>query len=74
MIGALLGEPVQVLWDEWRLADQRYYVSDTSAFTQLTGWRPQVSIEAGLARITAWLTTIREDLRESLLATAAGQP
>lgn len=40
---------------ETRLADQPYYVSDTSAFTAATGWRPGVSIEEGLEALTAWL-------------------
>ncbi len=30
-------------------ADQRYYVSDTSAFRQATGWEPRVGVAAGPA-------------------------
>jgi CDP-paratose 2-epimerase len=35
----------------WRPADQRYYVSDVSAFAAACGWRPRVGIEEGLARL-----------------------
>jgi CDP-paratose 2-epimerase len=36
---------------EWRPADQRYYVSDVSAFAAACGWRPRVGIEEGLGRL-----------------------
>ena len=32
MIGDLLDEPPPISWDDWRVADQRWYVSDTRAF------------------------------------------
>jgi CDP-paratose 2-epimerase len=56
MIGELTGEPPKVVWDEWRAADQRYYVSDTSAFGSLTGWKPRVRVASGLASLHEWLT------------------
>jgi CDP-paratose 2-epimerase len=56
MIGELIGEPPRVLWDEWRAADQRYYVSDNSAFANLTGWKPRVRVSSGLASLHDWMT------------------
>ena len=56
MIGRLTGEQPQIRWDEWRVADQRYYVSDTSAFAQLTGWNPRVPVRSGIASLHDWLT------------------
>jgi len=50
-IGELTGEPPQTLWDDWRVADQRWYVSDTSRFRELTGWRPRVAVREGLAEL-----------------------
>ena len=41
--------------EPWRPADQRYYVSDTSKFESITGWRPRVSVPDGIERLTAWL-------------------
>jgi CDP-paratose 2-epimerase len=71
MIGELLGEKPVVHWDDWRLADQRYYVSDTSAFRKLTGWKPRTALEAGLARLYEWLA--REHGPARPLLVAAGQ-
>jgi CDP-paratose 2-epimerase len=56
LITQLRGEAPQIDWDEWRVADQRWYVSDTRAFSELTGWRPRVGVAEGLARLHAWLT------------------
>jgi CDP-paratose 2-epimerase len=38
-----------------RIGDQRYYVSDTRAFTEATGWRPRVGVSEGLGRLGGWL-------------------
>jgi CDP-paratose 2-epimerase len=66
LITELLGEAPQINWDEWRVADQRWYVSDTRAFGELTGWRPRVGVTEGLARLHAWLTGAREVRRAAL--------
>jgi CDP-paratose 2-epimerase len=70
MIGELLGEPPQVERGDWRVADQRYYVSDVRAFSELTGWRPRVSVPDGLARLHEWLTATS---RSRSTAVAAGR-
>ncbi len=41
----------------WRNGDQYYYVSDTSKFHSLTGWKPTVDIECGLMRLYDWINT-----------------
>ena len=55
LIGALEGQPARVRFDDWRVGDQRYYVSDTRAFQRLTGWEPQVSVRDGVERLHRWL-------------------
>ena len=40
--------------------DQRYYVSDTRKFSELTGWHPQVAVTEGMARLCEWLRDRRE--------------
>jgi len=52
-------------WGATRIGDQRYYVSDTRRFSQLTGWAPRVGIEDGLMRLHAW---VRESAGESTYA------
>ncbi|MBV9943287.1 MAG: NAD-dependent epimerase/dehydratase family protein [Solirubrobacterales bacterium] len=54
-ISELLGQRPKVLWGAWRVADQRYYVSDISAFSRLTGWKPRVPVQIGIARLYEWL-------------------
>ncbi len=55
MIGSLTGQAPVTEWGQWRAADQRYYVSDTAAFQSLTGWKPRVSVQEGIARLYEWL-------------------
>ena len=54
-IAALNGRRPRLLFDEWRVGDQRWYVSDHRKFTLRTGWQPQVGIEDGVRRLHAWL-------------------
>ena len=55
MLEELTGQTPDVSFDDWRPGDQRYYVSDTSAFTAATGWRPRVSPRQGVRRLADWL-------------------
>ena len=50
-IERLIGRRPSLCFADWRSADQRYYVSDTTAFTQATGWRPTVGVSEGLRRL-----------------------
>ena len=34
---------------QWRVGDQRWYVSDTRAFQAATGWKPRVAAADGIA-------------------------
>jgi CDP-paratose 2-epimerase len=38
-----------------RAGDQRYYVSDSSKFRNLTGWQPKVPLCTGIRRLYDWL-------------------
>jgi CDP-paratose 2-epimerase len=55
LLGELEGERPQPAFEDWRIADQRWYVSDPRAFQALTGWAPQVGVREGVARLRAWL-------------------
>jgi CDP-paratose 2-epimerase len=45
----------QVQFAPWRPGDLRYYVSDTSKFERLTGWRAKTSVAEGLRHLQRWL-------------------
>jgi CDP-paratose 2-epimerase len=59
-LGQVLGEQPEYRLEEWRPADQRYYVSDTRKFAVATGWAPTVSVSEGVQRLAAWLTRQRK--------------
>jgi nucleoside-diphosphate-sugar epimerase len=40
---------------EWRLADQRFYVSNIDKITKLCGWEPSISLEDGLENFSKWI-------------------
>jgi CDP-paratose 2-epimerase len=54
-IEELHGERPELHFEAWRTGDQRYYVSDTAAFEEATGWNRRVSAEEGIARLYRWL-------------------
>jgi CDP-paratose 2-epimerase len=40
---------------DWRIGDQKYYVSNTNRFSEKTGWRPNTRVETGLRALHEWL-------------------
>ena len=41
-----------------RTGDQRYYVSDVTAFSEATGWAPRTSVANGLEGLAHWLDSV----------------
>jgi CDP-paratose 2-epimerase len=72
MISGLRGEDCDVELDDWRPADQRYYVSDTRKFATATGWRPRYSVRQGVTRLYKWLEAQRR--RPRLVVPASNRP
>jgi CDP-paratose 2-epimerase len=60
----------EVTYGRWRKGDQRWYVSDTTAFQRTTGWQPSIGVSEGLDRLIAWLREAA-DLRTDGLRTGA---
>jgi CDP-paratose 2-epimerase len=58
-IAADEGRPAERRFAEWRRGDQRYYVSDTSAFRRETGWAPRIGVREGIGRLRVWLESLR---------------
>lgn len=54
-IGDLCGRAPAVEFGPWRVGDQRWYVSDTRAFSAATGWAPLVDVDEGVPRLVEWL-------------------
>ncbi len=74
-IADLTRERPCVTFDDWRLGDQRYYVSDTRKFAAATRWTPRVGVGEGVARLHDWLQRIRaEEAAPSVPLDAAACP
>jgi CDP-paratose 2-epimerase len=55
LIAELEGEQPLVHFDQWRPADQQYYVSDIRKFSRATGWTPRISVREGITHLVDWL-------------------
>lgn len=53
-IRSLTRSKVEIEWGPERLADQRWFVADTSRARDVLGWRPKVSIREGLRKLHDW--------------------
>jgi CDP-paratose 2-epimerase len=57
MIARLAGHPVSVRFADWRPGDQPVYISDIRKAERDLGWRPRVSVPAGVERLWRWIDT-----------------
>lgn len=55
LLAGLHDGDLSICFEDWRAADQRYYVSDTSKFSELTGWKPRVGVNEGVKRLYEWI-------------------
>ncbi len=55
LIGDLHGTHPEVRFEDWRPADQQYYVSDTRKFTNATGWFARTEMRCGVEKLYHWL-------------------
>jgi CDP-paratose 2-epimerase len=55
LIGAFQDSRPEIKTEDWRVGDQRYYVSDTRKFKAATGWAARVSVREGVQRLYEWL-------------------
>jgi CDP-paratose 2-epimerase len=54
-IEAMIGRPPRLSLHPWRIADQRWYVSDIRKMEKALGWRPRVCVGEGLDRLRDWI-------------------
>jgi len=58
-IGCLQGHLPDIRHDRLRTGDQRYFVADTRALRDATGWRPATGWRDGVAGLRDWLARHR---------------
>jgi len=57
LLGRVHGCAPEIAFSDWRVGDQRYYVSDTRRFQRATGWAPRVALAEGIQRMYDWMRT-----------------
>ena len=67
LLAGLHGGELSICFEDWRAADQRYYVSDTSKFSELTGWTPRVGVNEGVRRLYEWMVAERGHFAADLI-------
>jgi CDP-paratose 2-epimerase len=55
LVEEIEGRRPEVTFGDWRVGDQRWYVSDVRGFGAATGWAPKVGVREGVTRLHAWL-------------------
>jgi NAD dependent epimerase/dehydratase len=69
LLCGITGRSIEVVTDEARLrpagSEVERLLCDHSLATELSGWRPEVSLEDGLARTAAWIETSLPELSAS---------
>ncbi len=52
-------EDTQVVYHKksWRRGDQRYFVANTQAFREATGWTPNTNVRQGVGKLHDWLVS-----------------
>jgi CDP-paratose 2-epimerase len=59
LIRDMTGSLPKIRFADVREGDQRYYVSDSTAFTRRTGWCAKVSIREGISKLYGWIVKDR---------------
>lgn len=62
MLEDKLKKKIKVNYADWRLGDQKIYVSDISKTQKLFGWKPKISKEEGINRLIKWVQENKEIL------------
>jgi CDP-paratose 2-epimerase len=60
LIERLVGRKAHVFFQDGRLGDLRYFVTNYSKFQQATGWEPRVRPEEGVGRLVQWIAAQSE--------------
>jgi len=55
LLRSLTGKEPRVSFHEWRLHDQKVYISDSRKSNGETGWKPTISPQEGVKRMVHWI-------------------
>ncbi|MFH1054567.1 MAG: SDR family NAD(P)-dependent oxidoreductase [Candidatus Altiarchaeota archaeon] len=60
IIEELTGKRSKVSYGDWRMGDQKVYISDIKKIRKETGWKPKVSVKKGVEKIANWTMEHKE--------------
>ena len=55
LLQKLTSKKSQIQYSDWRLHDQKVYVTDIRKANHILGWSPKVSVEEGVQKLTEWI-------------------
>ncbi|MEW6221785.1 MAG: GDP-mannose 4,6-dehydratase [Candidatus Hadarchaeota archaeon] len=56
LLERVTGQKPKISFADWRPADQKVYISDTTKAQKILGWKPAVSPEEGVAKLDGWMS------------------
>ena len=59
-----LQKPLKVSYTDWRLGDQKVFISDIRKAKRLLGWKPTVAPEKGVEKLLGWVEHNRKDIEK----------
>jgi len=60
LLERLIGRLIPVAHDDWRPGDQKVFVADIRKAGALLGWRPKISVDAGVQQLFDWVGANRD--------------
>lgn len=57
-----LKKSIPYTFNDWRPGDQPVYISDISKIEKDTGWKPKVSVEQGVKKLSVWVSENKKDI------------
>ncbi|MCM8814092.1 MAG: NAD-dependent epimerase/dehydratase family protein [Candidatus Omnitrophica bacterium] len=56
----MLGKKIPLRFADWRLSDQKVYISDLSKITSELSWCPQVGVREGIEKVKNWVSAHKD--------------
>lgn len=60
LIEDVTGNRSEVSFGDWRMGDQKVYITDISKIEKELGWKPQISVSQGVEKIAGWTMEHKE--------------
>jgi CDP-paratose 2-epimerase len=55
ILEAARGSPLPISWADWRIGDQRVFVSDIRKAARVLGWSPRIPMTDGIEQLSSWV-------------------